>query len=158
MHRKGRTALSFLAVAMCSSFVVSPVRAVEPTAAAPQLADGVWRVEGPAIPGTRCGDWAVRLTNRQGHLSGVVWFRRARVPMRDLKLQPDGSFSGTTRAGFIGSRFARGHKITGQFAGDTVNLTLETDRCPPRSGTATRQAVSGLGGRLPVAAPRLNVE
>jgi hypothetical protein len=137
MHRKRWTALSFLAV--CSSFVVvSPVRAVQPTAALPQLADEVWRVKGPAIPGTRCGDWAVRLTNRQGHLSGVVWFRRARFPMRDLELQPDGSFSGTIRAGFIGSRFARVHKITGQFVGDTVSLTLATDRCPPRHGTATR--------------------
>ena len=129
-----------LVTALVSLAVVSTLWAVEPTAAAPQLADGVWRVEGPAIPGTRCGDWAVRLTNRQGHLSGVVWFRRARVPMRDLELQPDGSFSGTTHAGIIGSRFARAHKITGQFSGDTVNLMLETDRCPPRHGTAIRQA------------------
>jgi hypothetical protein len=73
-------------------------------------------------------------------LSGVVWFRQARVPMRDMELQPDGSFSGTTRTGFTGSRFARAHKITGQFADDTVNLTLKTGRCPPRRGTATRQA------------------
>ena len=133
--------MSFLVVAVYASFgVFSPVRAGEPMAAAPQLADGVWRVEGPAIPGTRCGDWAVRLTNRKGHLSGVVWFRRARVPMRDMELQPDGSFSGTTRTGFTGSRFARAHKITGQFAGDTVNLTLKTGRCPPCRGTASRQA------------------
>jgi hypothetical protein len=52
MHQRG-TVLSFLVVAVYASFVVvSPVRAVEPTAAAPQVADGVWRVEGPAIPGT----------------------------------------------------------------------------------------------------------
>ena len=140
MHRKGQTALSFLVVVYSSLVVVSPVQAEEPTAAAPQLADGIWRIEGRAIPGTRCGDWAVRLTNRQGRLSGVVWFRRARVPMRDLVLRLDGSFSGTTRAGFIGSRFAHTHKITGQFAGDTVNLTLKTGRCPPRRGTASRQA------------------
>jgi hypothetical protein len=147
MHQRG-TVLSFLVVAVYASFVVvSPVLAVEPTAVSPQVADGVWRVEGPAIPGTRCGDWAVRLTNRQGRLSGVVWFRRARAPMRALVLQPDGSFSGTTRAGFIGSRFANAHKITGQFADDTVNLTLETDRCPPRHGTAARRAAGSEAAR-----------
>jgi hypothetical protein len=148
MDRSGRTVfpglLHFLVIAVCASFAgVLPVRAVEPTVAAPQLADGIWRVQGRAVPVSRCGDWAVRLTNRQGRLSGVVWFRRAMVRMRDLVLQPDGSFSGTTRAGFRRSRFARAPKITGQFSGETVNLTLETDRCPPRHGTATRQAGSG---------------
>ena len=140
VDRKNEGALRVSSRFLLVTALVSLLRAVEPAAAAPQLADGVWRVEGPAIPGTRCGDWAVRLTNRQSHWSGAVWFRRARVQMRDLELQPDGSFSGTTRTGFIGSRFARAHKITRQFAGDTVNLTLETDRCPPRHGTATRQA------------------
>jgi hypothetical protein len=143
MHQRG-TVLSFLVVAMYASFVVvSPVRAVEPTAAAPQVADGVWRVEGPAIPGTRCGDWAVRLTNRQGRLSGVVWFRRARVPMRDLVLQPDESFSGTTRTGFTGSRFVRAHKITGQFAGDTVNPYAENWLLP----SLPRHSYSPGGGQ-----------
>lgn len=138
----------FLFISICTSLAaVSPVLAVEPTAAAPQLADGIWKVQGRAVPISRCGDWAVRLTNRQGHLSGVVWFRRAMVRMRDLVLHPDGSFSGTTRAGFRGSRLARAPKITGQFSGDTVNLTLETDRCPPRHGTATRQATGGGSGR-----------
>ena len=51
MHRKGQTALSFLVVAVYASFgVFSPVRAGEPMAAAPQLADGVWRVEGQPSP------------------------------------------------------------------------------------------------------------
>jgi hypothetical protein len=70
------------------------VEAVEPTAApATQLADGIWTVQGRAIQGTRrCGDWLVRLTNRQGELSGVVSLARSSVPVRNLALQPDGSF------------------------------------------------------------------
>jgi hypothetical protein len=42
--------LSFLVVVYSSLVVVSPVQAGEPTAAAPQLADGVWRVEGQPSP------------------------------------------------------------------------------------------------------------
>ena len=66
----------FLLVAVCALVAaVSSVQAVEPAAApATQLADGTWTVQGRAIQGTRrCGDWLVRLTNRQGELSG--WFR-----------------------------------------------------------------------------------
>lgn len=33
--------------------------------------------------------------------------------------------------------------ITGTFSGDVVNLALEDNFCPPRQGTATRQAISG---------------
>lgn len=39
-----------LVVALASLALASPLRTVEPTAAVPHLADGVWRVEGPAIP------------------------------------------------------------------------------------------------------------
>ena len=42
--------MSFLVVVYSSLVVVSPVQAGEPTAAAPQLADGVWRVEGQPSP------------------------------------------------------------------------------------------------------------
>jgi hypothetical protein len=108
-------------------------------AASAALFDGVWRVEGRAISGTRCGNWLVRLTARQGQLSGVVALARGSVPIRNLVLQPGGRFSGTTRGGVIGSTHARAFKITGQFSGDTVNVTLETDLCPPRHGTAVRQ-------------------
>src|SRR5215470_8101378 len=51
-------------------------------------------------------------------------------------LQPDGTFSGTTRAGLTGSRHTRAYKVTGKFSGDTVSLTLQDSMCPPRSGTA----------------------
>ena len=150
MDRKGRIVfwgpLRFLLVAVCASLgAVSPVRAVEPgiTAPATQLADGIWTVQGRAIPGTRrCGDWLVRLTNRQGQLSGVVSLARSSVPIQNLALQPDGSFSGTTRAGLVGSRHARAYKVAGQFSGDTANLTLEDDACPPRSGVATRHSAA----------------
>ena len=127
---------------ICGSLVGG---ALEPTAApATQLADGIWTVQGRAIQGTRrCGDWLVRLTNRQGQLSGVVSLARSSVPIQDLALQPDGSFSGTTQAGLTGSRHARAYKVTGRFSGDTVSLTLQDDMCPPRHGTATRQAASG---------------
>ena len=131
---------------------VSPVRAVEPAAAAPasQLADGIWMVQGRAIPGTRrCGDRLVRLTNRQGRLSGVVALARASVPIQNLVLLPDGSFSGTTRAGLTGSRLARAYKVTGQFSGDTVSLTLEDHICPPRRAkppaSAVRDGVGAVG-------------
>jgi hypothetical protein len=150
MDRQGRTVfrgpLRFLLVAVCSSLgAVSPARAVEPGTTAPvtQLADGIWTVQGRAIQGTRrCGDWLVRLTNRQGQLSGVVSLARSSVPIQNLALRPDGSFSGTTRAGLVGSRHVRAYKVTGQFSGDTVSLTLEDDACPPRSGVATRHSAA----------------
>jgi hypothetical protein len=142
-----RGSTRFLMIAVCASLAaVSPVRAVEPAAAAPatQLADGIWTVQGRAIQGTRrCGDWLVRLTNRQGQLSGVVSLARSSVPIQNLALQPDGSFSGTTQAGLTGSRHARAYKVTGKFSGDTVSLTLQDNMCPPRHGTAVRQAASG---------------
>jgi hypothetical protein len=151
MYRKDRTmsggSLRFLFAAVCLSvLVVSPLLAVEPatTGSATQLPDGVWTVQGRAIQGTRrCGDWLVRLTNRQGQLSGVVSLARSSVPLQNLALQPNGSFSGTTRAGLTGSRHTRAYKVTGEFSGDTVSLTLEDNMCPPRRGTAIRQAGSG---------------
>jgi len=136
-----------LLVAVCALLAaVSWVQAVEPTTAAlaSQLADGIWTVQGRAIQGTRrCGDWLVRLTNRQGQLSGVVSLARSSVPIQNLALQPDGSFSGTTQAGLTASRHARAYNVTGKFSGDTVSLTLEDNICPPRRGKATREA----GGR-----------
>ena len=151
MDRKGGNGSSvprrFLLIAGCTSLAaVSQVRAVEPVTATPasQLADGIWMVQGRAIPVSRsCNDRLVRLTNRQGRLSGVVAFARASVPIHNLTLLPDGSFSGATRSGLIGSRLARVYKITGRFSGDTVSVTLENDSCPPRHGVATRRAASG---------------
>jgi len=125
---------------------VSPVRAVEPvaTAQAMQLADGTWTVQGPGFRGSRrCGDWLVRLTNARGHLSGEVSHARANVPIRNLVLMPDGSFSGTAPASFARSRHAHASRISGQFSGDSVSLTFDSEHCPPRHGTATRRATSG---------------
>ena len=102
MDRKGgnvvRGLSRFLLIAVCASLAaVSPPRATE---LATQLADGIWRVQGRAIPGNRrCGDWLVRLTNAQGQLAGVVSLARSSVPIQNLALLPDGSFSGTTPGG-----------------------------------------------------------
>ena len=150
MDRKAETAFRrfwrFPIIVVCASVVaISPVRAVEPAAAAPatQLADGIWTVQGRAIQGTRrCGDWMVRLTNAGGQLSGFVSLARSSVPIQNLTLQTDGTFSGTTRPGLTGSRHARAYKVTGKFSGHTVSLTLEDSMCPPRHGNATRQAGS----------------
>jgi hypothetical protein len=150
VNRKNRISFprSFWAVliALCASLVAgSPLQAVETVAQAPAaLPDGTWTVQGRAIQGRRqCGDWFVRLTNRQGQLSGVLSLARSSVPIHDLALQPDGSFSGTTQAGVVGSTHARAYKITGKFSGDRIGLTLEDNICPPRRGEATRRAASG---------------
>ena len=151
MDRKDRTMFRelprFLLIIACASLGVSPpVETAEsaPTVPATQLPDGIWTVQGRAIQGTRrCGDWLVRLTNRQGQLSGVVSLARSSVPIQNLVLQTDGSFSGTTRAGLTESRHTRAYQITGQFSGDSVRLTLEDNMCPPRQGTAVRQAGGG---------------
>jgi len=150
MDRRDRTMfrgpLRILFAALWVFLTISPLWAAGPAATTPdnQLADGVWTVQGRAIQGTRrCGDWLVRLTNTGGRLSGVVSLARSSVPINNLMLEPDGTFSGTTRAGLTGSRHARAYRVSGRFTGDTVNLTLEDNQCPPRQGTAVRQA----GGR-----------
>src|SRR5215472_17891924 len=108
MDRQGRTLLSFLVVAVCASFVVvSAAGAVQPTAAPPQLADGIWLVHARANSGSRyCSDRLVRLTSRQGQLSRAVAFPRASAPIHNFVRLPDGSFSGATRwrGGRVGTR------------------------------------------------------
>jgi hypothetical protein len=86
----------------------------------------------------RCGGWRVRLTNRQGQLSGVLTLARSGAPFRNLVLESDGSFTGTTRARLARSRRDRTYHLSGSFSGDMVNLTLEDNFCPPRHGTAAR--------------------
>ena len=138
-----RRSIRLLAVAAGVLFtVIASVLPAELAAAAP-LTDGIWRVQGRAIHGTRCGDWLVTLTNWQGQLSGVIALARASVPIENLVVQSDGSFSGTTRAGLVGSRHARAYRVSGRFSGNTVSLTLEGNLCPPRHGTAVRQAAVG---------------
>ena len=166
MDRKLRTglreSLPFLLIATCVSVqsaceypgatppapaAVAPVPAVAPAAPAPaiQLADGTWTVRGTRVPGSRrCGEWLVRLTSAGGRLSSTVSHaRNTAVPIQDLVLMPDGSFSGTTQASMSGSRRAPSVTVTGQFSGDTVNLTFDSERCAPRQGTATRRALGG---------------
>lgn len=145
MDRKGRALLSCLVAAVCASFVVvSAAGAVERTAAPPQLADGIWLVHARANSGSRyCSDRVVRLANRQGQLSGAVAFARASAPIHNLVRLPDGSFSGATRGGVAGSELGRFYKVTGKFSGDAVSVTLEGTGCPPRHGTAARQAAGG---------------
>ena len=140
-RRASRFTLAALFVTLTS---VWSVLAAEPVGTAPaNLADGTWTVQGRAIHGTRrCGDWLVRLTNRQGQLSGVLSLARSSVPIRNLRLQADGSFSGTTQPGVVGSTHVRAYRVSGNFSGDRVSLTLEDNSCPPRHGTATRQAGS----------------
>ena len=139
-----RRSTRLLAVAAGVLFtVIASVPPAERAAAAAPLPDGNWRVQGRAIHGTRCGDWLVTLTNWQGQLSGVIALARASVPIENLVVQPDGSFSGTTQAGLVGSRHARAYRVSGRFSGDTVTLTLEGNLCPARHGTAIRQAAVG---------------
>ena len=96
MDRKGRPvfhgSLRFVLVAGCVWVLgISPARA--------QLADGTWTVQGEGSPGSRrCGEWLVRLTNVGGQLSGTVSHARTTVPIQNLVLMPDGTFSGTTEA------------------------------------------------------------
>jgi len=126
---------------------ISPMPAAAPAAPAPaiQLADGTWRVQGTRVPGSRrCGEWLVRLTSAGGQLSGTVSHaRNTAIPIQNLVLMPDGTFSGSTPASMSGSRRAPPATVTGQFSGDTVNLTFDSERCPPRQGTATRRALGG---------------
>ena len=132
-----RRSLPFLFIAVSVS-----VAAVVPVQA--QLTNGTWTVQGTRVPGSRrCGEWLVRLTNARGQLSGVVSHARATVPIQNVVLMPDGSFSGTTQASLSGSRRAPSSKVTGRFWGDTVSLTFDSELCPPRQGTATRRALGG---------------
>jgi hypothetical protein len=109
-----------------------------------QLLDGTWTVQATRIPGSRrCGEWLVRLTNARGQLSGVVSQARSTVPMQNLLLMPDVSFSGTTPERLVGRNRAPASKVIGQFSGETVTLTFESERCPASQGTATRRAARG---------------
>jgi hypothetical protein len=136
-----------LLMAVCALVAaVSVVRTMEPATAAPtgQPPDGTWMVEARAAFGSRyCSDRLVRLTNREGQLSGTVAFARGSVPIDNLVLLPNGSFSGATRGGLPGSKLGRFYKVTGKFSGDAVSVTLEGDGCPSRHGTAIRRATDG---------------
>ena len=139
-----QSACQFPAATPPAPAAVSPMPAAD-SAPAIQLADGTWRVHGTRVPGSRfCGEWLVRLTSTGGQLSGTLSHaRNTAIPIQNLELMPDGSFSGTTPASMSGSRRAPPSKVTGQFSRDTVSLTFDSELCPPRQGTATRRALGG---------------
>ena len=163
MDRRGRTgfrgSLPFLLIAACVSVqsacqypaathpapaAVSPVPAAAP-APAIQLADGTWRVHGTRVPGSRfCGEWLVRLTSTGGQLSGTLSHaRNTAIPIQNLELMPDGSFSGTAPERLVGRNRAPASKVIGQFSEETVSLIFESERCPASQGTAARHPPSG---------------
>ena len=137
------------AAAPAAPAAAPPAPVAEPVAPPPavQLADGTWTVQGTRVPGSRfCGEWLVRLTSARGQLSGTVSHaRNTAIPIQNLVLMPDGSFSGSTSASVSGSRRAPPSTVTGRFSADTVSVTFDSERCPPRHGTATRHATSGRG-------------
>src|SRR5215831_10778607 len=132
MDRKGKCVLRgpllFLLIAGCMWISgVSPLRA--------QLADGTWTVQGEGSSGSRrCGAWLVRLTNLRGQLSGTVSHARTTVPIQNLVLMPDGTFSGATEADLRRSRHARASKVTGRFSG--ILSTLLWKSSPARLARA----------------------
>jgi len=79
------------------------------------------------------------LISVKGKLSGIVSLARSSIPIQSLSLLPDGTFSGTTQAGVVGSTYVRAYNVTGKFSGDTVHLTLRNDVCPARYSLGTRQ-------------------
>src|SRR5271156_2947867 len=100
----------FLFIGMWALLATVSSAGSQPRAALPvTLANGTWTVQGREIPGTRCGNWLVRLTNTQGSLSGVVSLARGSVPIQNLALAADGSFSGATEAGGVGTTHARAY-------------------------------------------------
>ena len=161
MNRRSRTvslvSLRFLLFAVCMSMqsacqpqaaappapaAAPPVPVAQPSPPPPavQLADGTWTVHGRRVPGSRrCGEWLVRLTSAGGQLSGFVTHARATVPIQNLVLMPDGSFSGSTPARMSGSRRAPPSTVTGSFSADTVSVTFDSERCPARQATAIRR-------------------
>jgi hypothetical protein len=130
--------------ALVAAVPLMPATKPATAASAVPLADGTWLVHARANSSTvYCRDRLVLLTNRHGQLSGSVAFARASAPIHNLVLLPDGTFSGATRGGVTGSKLGRFYKVTGQFSGDTVSVTVDGAGCPPRQGTATRCVTCG---------------
>jgi hypothetical protein len=124
-------------------FVISLIAAPNLGVTAPL--DGNYTVSGgpeAGYAGARgCGDWSVRLRVAQGQLSGIVVVSRGSPALEGIILQPDGSFTGSTRAGG-GSRpeYQLGeYRVSGKFSGDAVSVSMATGdgRCQ-RSGQGVR--------------------
>lgn len=109
-----------------------PARAVLP--------DGNWEVHGSATS-HQCGSWSVRIAAAQGRLSGSFFVgdtgeNVGLLPIRDLALRPDGTFSGT---GVTGSQGL--YQFSGRLSGDMMSLTMTSvsARCPEtRTGQGKR--------------------
>jgi hypothetical protein len=114
------------------------ILASAPLAWSAGLPNGTWDVQGRAELGTPCGHWFVRLRVNQGRLSGIVGVGQGNVPLQNVVLQLDGSFSGSTRETWLGPRHVRAFQVRGQFVGDTVQVTLENQYCDARSASARR--------------------
>jgi hypothetical protein len=107
-----------------------------------QLTDfGQYTGEPFQVPGTRCADWFVRLAIEQGRLTGIVGVGQGNVIIQNLVLQPDGSFSGNTGAGYVNNRSVRAFAVMGRFSGDLVSVTLRNEICPDRTASAQRQSI-----------------
>ena len=108
----------------------------------PAAPDGNWEVHGSATS-RQCGSWSVRITASQGRLSGSFFAGDygasiGLLPIRDLALQPDGTFSGS---GVTGSQGV--YSFSGRFSGDMMGLTMASvsARCPEtRTGQGRRFA------------------
>jgi len=112
----------------------------QPELAAAQVPpDGFWTVQGRGIPGMRCSDWMVRLAVEQGRLTGVVSVSQGNVVIDNLVLRPDGSFSGSARAGQVNGRAVRAYQVKGRFSGNAVNVTIGNEICPDRTASGWRQ-------------------
>lgn len=111
-----------------------------PAPARPALPEGNWEVHGSATS-HQCGSWSVRIAAAQGRLSGSFFVgdtgeNVGLLPIRDLGLRPDGTFSGT---GVTGSQGV--YQFSGRFSGDTMSLTMTSvsARCPEtRTGQGRR--------------------
>jgi hypothetical protein len=121
------------AAAPAAPAAAPPVPIAQPVAPPPavQLADRTWTVQGTRVPGSRfCGEWLVRLTSAGGQLSGTVSHARVTVPIQNLVLMPDGSFSRTTQASMSGSRRGPPSTVTGRFSGYTVGVASTASAAP----------------------------
>jgi len=104
---------------------------------AAQPADGNWEVRLPHTAGKKCNEDALfRFNVAQGQLSGAFVGPRGTQPLRELVLNPDGSFSGETAGGAAAAGDPK-HIISfaGKFSGSTVSLrAIDTMGCGTRTG------------------------
>jgi hypothetical protein len=137
----GSAIVALLVMAVCVPVIaVSRPQTAEPATASPSrwLADGIWIVQARAPGNQHCTDRLVRLSNKQGRLSGALAFARASVPIRNLMLPPDGSILGATRARLTDQNSAALIKLAASSAGIRSALPLKVMAAPsPRHRNST---------------------